>query len=84
MKKLNKLVLSKTNIDQNDILKKKQMKNLWGGRGICTWCCTVDPEGTCGSGAQGQSYAASCDECWRDAEFHCSPYTQYGIWIQCS
>ena len=83
MKKLSKFALKQANVDQSDILKKKQMRNLWGGREICTWCCTIDAEGTCsGSGATGQNWGTSCDECWRDAEFFCT-YPDYGIWIQC-
>ena len=81
MKKLSKLALNKANIDQIDILKKKQMRNLWGGNGACAWCCTVDPEGSCGG--WGTSFESSCDECWQKAEFFCT-YPGYGIWIQCS
>lgn len=77
MRKIEKLTLSKANIDQIDILKKKQMKDIFGGRsGI--WCCTVDAGGTCG--ARGE--CESCAECWSFADTMC-PYPDYGIKIYC-
>ena len=78
MRKIEKFTLNKANIDPVDILKKKQMQNVWGGRrGCCDWCCTIDQNGTrenCGGGN-------SFNDCWDQAETAC-PFPDYGIWIQ--
>ena len=78
MRKIEKLTLNKHLIDQRDILKKKQMKNLWGGRrGCCKWHCTTDANGTPGQ----EGSADSTNACWDAAEKAC-PLPDYGIWIQ--
>ena len=78
MKKLSKLVLNKANIDQMDILKKKQMRNLWGGKFCCSWYCTIDSSGSPGHDVgSGNSY----NECWNAAEVAC-PYPGYGFRIE--
>ena len=80
MRKIEKLALRKI-VEPSDILKKKQMGNLWGGKeeDTCAWCCTGDQQGNCASWTY---FESSCDECWRAAEFFCT-YPTYGIWIQC-
>ena len=68
----------------SNILSENEMKHITGGcgSGTCMWCCTVDTYGTC-AGGTGQGWGSSCDDCWRDAEFFCTPNAEYGIWIQC-
>ena len=80
MKKLSKLALNKANIDQMDILKKKQMKFFWGGRTEenCTWWCTVDGNGTPG-GPNGT--CSNYNDCWSH-EDEC-PFQDYGFGFQC-
>ena len=82
MRKLEKFRLIKADIDQNDILKKKQMQNLWGGliKGGCTWCCTINTDGVC---AFPETECYNSNDCWEQAETHCVPANQYGIFIQC-
>ena len=80
MRKLEKLALRKI-VDPSDILKKKQMGNIWGGsEDLCVWCCTHDAHGNCGAHA---GYCINIDNCWTYAETYCTPYTDYGIKIIC-
>jgi len=77
MRKIEKLDLRKI-VDPSDILKKKQMMNLWGGREkSCYWCCTTDSSGTCGQ----DGYCCNANECWMFAESACG--SNYGIFIKC-
>ena len=78
MRKIDKITLKKADIDQSDILKKKQMKNLWGGNHICQWFCTTDANGTWGNGGLCSDY----NDCWDQAEDAC-PFPAYGIIIFC-
>ena len=82
MRKIEKLALRKI-VDPSDILKKKQMGNYWGGRETCQWCCTINSQGACSDFGPLRGWGFSCGECWSAAEFFCTPYTEYGIWIQC-
>ena len=52
MKKLNKLTLGKISVDQSDILKKREMKNITGGR-YDIYCCAF----ACGNGNE---YCGPC------------------------
>ena len=50
MRKIEKLALRKI-VDPTDILKKKQMGNIWGGKEeifCCSWGCTIGPNGEFG------------------------------------
>ena len=78
MRKIEKLALRKI-VEPEDILRKKQMQNLWGGRlkSCCTWVCTYGPTGNEAHGGSGSSLA----ECWLDAESACTPPETYGIRI---
>ena len=83
MRKIEKLALRKI-VDPTDILKKKQMGKLWGGRmeTCCSWCCTIDKDGNTNKTCDA---ANSFNECWSQAEAACDPYTDYGfiIWNGC-
>jgi len=78
MRKIEKLALSKKDIIPTDILKKKQMGILWGGRFCCTWACTIDANGTQDDGNDGGS---SYEECETRAERVCYPASEYGYII---
>ena len=78
MRKIEKLTLDKSLIDQSDILKKKQMRNLWGGiKGCCVWCCVVDAGANCHKDLSGTEN--SYDACWAH-EDDC-PLPEYGFKI---
>ena len=77
MRKIEKLVLRKI-VEPTDILKKKQMKNLWGGLYCCSWYCTTDANGSPGHDVgSGNSW----DDCWQAAERACT-FPGYGIRIE--
>jgi len=77
MRNLQKLSLRKI-VEPAEILRKKQMQNLWGGkRFCCEWDCTTSPGGAT-DGEYGQGY--SSEECWSQAEAAC-PFPDYGIKI---
>jgi len=78
MRKIEKLELRKI-VEPTDILKKKQMGNLWGGiEFCCAWECTVDQYGNVGGYyGEGSSY----EECWTNAEEFCT-FPDYGIRIK--
>ena len=81
MKKLSRLILRQANIDQSDILKKKQMRNIWGGRiEGCDWCCTIDKAGNCKDGPHD---CGGYDDCWKQAVDECGSGEEYGIRIRC-
>jgi len=77
MRKIEKLVLKKK-IDQSDILKKKQLKHLMGGKKDYPYCCcfcTWNGEtycGYCGVGDPGSCQDQLNGGDWGDAGCHCS------------
>jgi len=77
MRKIEKLALRKI-VKPADILKKKQMGNLWGGeRWCCTWSCTI---GAYGTGGHDGGFGWNSYHCWDEAEAKC-PFPDYGIRI---
>jgi len=79
MRKIDKITLKKADIDQSDILKKKQMKNLWGGhKWCCHWICTINGDGQV---VDIEGYGDTNDECWREGDLNC-PFPPYGLRIE--
>ena len=68
MRKLEKLTLNKANIEQSDILRKKELKNIFGGRRCDEDPCTV----SCGNKTVSSPYA-DCSELLQ----HCD---MIGLW----